>query len=269
MKTIFITGTSTGLGRATAKLFAEKGWQVIATMRKPEQETELNQLSNIHLMALDVLDIAQIEKTVQEATARYEIDVVFNNAGYGLAGPFEGSTNEQIIRNVNTNLLGVMFVTKSFIPYFRKRKAGMFICTTSIGGTVTMPMNSVYHATKFGIEGWSESLSYELKQFGIGIKTVAPGGIKTDFAGRSLDLSQHEAYLESFEKILNVFRDPSRQANHSTPEQIAAVVYEAAIDGKDQLKYIAGHDAEGYFQLRNTLGQEGFREEVKKIFLRE
>lgn len=267
MKTIFMTGTSTGLGRAAVKLFAEKGWQVIATMRNPAKETELNGLPNVQVMALDVTDAEQVKKVVSEVIAKYNVDVVFNNAGYGLAGPFEGATEEQIFRNINTNLFGVMRVTQAFIPYFRKKGKGLFITTTSIGGTVTMPMNSVYHAAKFGVEGWSESLSYELEPFGIVVKTVAPGGIATDFGTRSLDISQHEAYAEMFTKIAGVFQDPARRSSYSTAEQIAEIVYEAATDGKNHLKYIAGQDAQGYFAMRNSMSQDDFRKEVKKVFL--
>lgn len=266
MKTIFITGASTGLGKETAKLFAKAGWRVIATMRKPENEVELKEFQNIHLYTLDVLDLVQIKNVVQEVLSRFEVDVVFNNAGYGLAGPFEGASDEQIVRNINTNLLGVMRVTKEFIPYFRAKNKGLFISTTSIGGTVTMPMNAVYHAAKFGVEGWSESLAFELEPFGIKVKTVAPGGITTDFAGRSLDISLHSAYAEATDKIAHVFRDPARRVNYSSPEQVAAVVYEAATDNKDQLKYIAGEDAKQYFALRNSISQDEYRKEVKKIF---
>lgn len=266
MKTIFITGTSTGLGRAAVKLFAAKGWQVIASMRKPEKETELGDIKNVKLVALDVSNAEQIKTVAATVVAQYNVDVVFNNAGYGLAGPFESATDEQILNNLNTNLVGVMRVTQAFIPYFRKKGGGLFITTTSIGGTVTMPMNSVYHAAKFGVKGWSESLAYELEPFGIGVKTVAPGGISTDFGGRSLDMSQHEAYNEMFNKIVSVFRDPERQAAYSSAEQIAEIVYEAATDGKNQVKYIAGKDAEGYFAMRQALGQDGFRNEVKKLF---
>ncbi|MBB6369815.1 SDR family oxidoreductase [Chryseobacterium shigense] len=267
MKTIFITGTSTGLGKAAAKLFADKGWNVIATMRKPENETELSQISNVKLMALDVTDKEQVQKVVSDVLAAHDVDLVFNNAGYGLAGPFEGADEDQIFRNINTNVLGVMRVTQAFLPHFREKRKGMFISTTSIGGSVAFPMNSVYHATKFALEGWSESLAYELAPFGITVKTVAPGGITTDFAGRSLDLSKHEAYDEIFAKIYSVFSNPERRASYSSAEQIAEVVYEAATDGKDQMKYIAGNDAKDLFSLRNSVGQDDFRKEVKKIFL--
>ena len=115
------------------------------------------------------------------------VDVVFNNAGYGMAGPLEGLTDEQMLRMVNTNLMGPIRTTKAFIPHFREKKAGLFINTTSIGGLITVPFNSMYHATKWALEGWSESMAFELNQLGIGMKILEPGGMKTDFFTRSFD----------------------------------------------------------------------------------
>ena len=175
-KTIFITGASSGLGKATAKLFAEKDWNVIATMRKPEDETELAQLNNVRLLALDVTRLEQIQAVARQALDSSDVDVVFNNAGYGLVGPLEGTTDEQLVQQINTNLLGVVRVTQAFIPYFREKQAGLFITTTSIGGLVAFPFNSMYHATKWALEGWSESLAFELSKVGVGVKTVSPGG---------------------------------------------------------------------------------------------
>lgn len=266
-KRIFITGSSTGLGRAAAILFADKGWDVIATMRKPENETELGQRDNIHLLPLDVTNTDQIKSTVAAAVAMGKIDVVFNNAGYGLAGPFEGASDDQIIRQLNTNLLGVMRVTKEFIPHLRAQKSGLFISTTSIGGLIAFPFNSVYHATKWALEGWSESMAFELKPFGIGIKTVSPGGIITDFISRSLDVTSHEAYADMMQKVLAMFSDPERQKNYSTAEQIAEVVYEAATDGKDQLRYVAGADAKAMYEQRLAVGDEAFRKGIEQMFL--
>ena len=151
LQTIFITGTSTGLGKATAKLFAEKGWHVIATMRNPEKETELNAAENITVLPLDVTDPNQIKETVAKALTTGDIDVVFNNAGYGLVGPLEATSDEQMMRQITTNLLGVIRVTKEFIPAFRKRGSGLFISTTSIGGLVTFPLNTLYHTTKWAL----------------------------------------------------------------------------------------------------------------------
>jgi len=263
MKTIFITGTSSGLGKAAAKLFAAKGWTVIATMRSPEKETELKTISNITLLPLDVTNPEQIKTTVQKAISSGEIDVVFNNAGYGLMGPLESTTDEQIVRQLDTNLLGVIRVTQAFIPYFRERQKGLFISTTSIGGHISFPFSSLYHATKWALEGWSESLAFELKKIGVGIKTVAPGAIQTDYIGRSMVLSSHPAYEAWVQKL---FKNVDT-VTFSTPEKIAEVVYEAATDGKDQLRYFAGEDAKALYAQRVQLGDEVFRKQLEQAFL--
>lgn len=263
MKTIFITGASTGLGKATAKLFASRGWKVIATMRNPENEKELNLIGNITLLPLDVTNLAQIKETTQKAISSGTIDVVFNNAGYGLMGPLESTTDDQLVRQLNTNILGVIRVTQAFIPYFRERQQGLFISTTSIGGLVAFPFSSVYHATKWALEGWSESVAFELKKNGISIKTVSPGGIKTDFLGRSADMSAHPAYEKWMEKMFS-----NISADHFTPaDQIAEVVYEAATDGKDKLRYVAGEDAKALYSQRLELGDEAFRKQMEQTFL--
>lgn len=263
MKTIFITGASTGLGKATAKLFQAQGWRVIATMRNPEKDTELTGLSNLTLLPLDVTNPQQITETVKAALALDDIDVVFNNAGYGLVGALEATTDEQLVKQINTNLLGVIRVTQAFIPYFREKRSGLFISTTSMGGLLTFPLNSVYHATKWALEGWSESMSYELGLFNVGIKTVAPGGILTDFIGRSLDPVSHPAYQDALQKVYNLFDE----SNFSTAEQIAQVVYEAATDGKDQVRYVAGQDANQLYNRRLEIGSEAFRKEMGQMVL--
>jgi len=145
---------------------------------------------------LDVTNPGQIKTTVQKAIAMGDIDVVFNNAGYGLLGPLESITDEQLERQLDTNLLGVIRVTQAFIPYFREKQKGVFITTTSIGGLVTFPFSSVYHATKWALEGWSESMAFELKKIGVGIKTVSPGGIKTDFLNRSAEIASHKSVVK-------------------------------------------------------------------------
>jgi NAD(P)-dependent dehydrogenase (short-subunit alcohol dehydrogenase family) len=261
MKTIFITGASTGLGKATAKLFHAKGWQVIATMRNPEKDTELNGLENVTVLPLDVTRPEQITQTVKDTFAITDIDVVFNNAGYGLVGPLEALNDAQVVRQIDTNLLGVIRVTQAFVPYFRAKQKGLFITTTSLGGLVTFPLDSVYHATKWALEGWSESMSFELGLYNIGIKTVAPGGIATDFVSRSLDATSHPAYEEALQKLFGLFNGD----NFSTAEQIADVVYEAATDGKDQVRYVAGEDAIRLYNRRLEIGSEAFRKELGQM----
>ena len=202
----------------------------------------------------------------EQVMASGGVDVVFNNAGYGLAGPLEGLTDDQILRMVNTNMLGAIRTTKAFIPYFRAKRGGLFINTTSIGGLLTVPFNSIYHATKWALEGWSESMAFELSQFGIGIKTIEPGGMRTDFFTRSFDTGRHPAYDALVNKVMGIITDPKQMATYSSPEQVAEVVYEAATDGKNQLRYIAGADAKAMYAMRLQLGEEAFRKAMAQQF---
>ena len=265
--TIFITGSSTGLGRAAAKLFAGHGWTVFATMRSPEKDTELRDATGITVLPLDVTDRTQIAAAASRAIELGGVDVLFNNAGYGLAGPLEGATDEQLTRQLDTNLLGVIRTTQAFIPHFREKRAGLVITTTSIGGLVAFPFKSVYHATKWALEGWSESLAFELAPFNIRVKTVSPGGIKTDFGGRSLDLASHPAYGPYMQRVFDVFRDPKRALQQSSAEQIAEVVYEAATGDTDQLRHVAGDDAKALYTQRLEQGAESFRKWIGETFM--
>ncbi|PJJ07325.1 short-subunit dehydrogenase [Flavobacterium sp. 1] len=264
-KTIFITGASAGLGKSTAKLFQSKGWNVIATMRNPEKETELTQLENVTVLKLDVTNPTEIEETVNNVIAKHSIDVVLNNAGYGLIGVLEAMTDDQITRQLNTNLLGVIRVTKAFTPYFREMKNGIFINVTSMFGLVGYPTCSVYSATKFAIDGFSESLAYDLAHFGIKVKTAAPGGIQTDFAGRSMDGGYHKAYQKLMEKVSEGYSEESI-SQYSTAENIALVIYEAATDNKDQLRYIAGKDAVSLYTEKEKIGAEAQHQKILKMF---
>ena len=266
-KTVFITGSSTGLGRASALLFASRGWKVIATMRNPAKESELGKVAGITLLPLDVTKPAQIEEAAAKALAMGPVDVLFNNAGYGLAGAFEAASDAQLVDELDTNLLGVMRVTKAFLPSMRERGHGTIVTTTSIGGLVTFPFNSVYHATKWGLEGWSESLAYELAPLGIRVKTVAPGGIATDFASRSLVFTPHPAYAGALSKVMAAFMDPERRKGGSSAEQIAATVFEAATDESERVTFVAGEDAKAMYAQRLAVGVEAFRKGIKAMFL--
>jgi NAD(P)-dependent dehydrogenase (short-subunit alcohol dehydrogenase family) len=262
-KTIFITGASTGIGKATARYFAAKNWHVIATMRKPENEKELNLLSNVTLLPLDVTNIQQIKDTTQQALALGPVDVVFNNAGYTLLGALEAITDEQLVRQMETNFLGVVRVTKAFIPYFRERRSGLFVTTGSSAGLSGFPVGSMYDASKWALEGWSESLSYELNEFGIGIKTIEPGLVTTD-NGASSVIASHPAYETLLNKFLTTIRTAS---NVTTAEEIAEVVYEAATDGRNTLRYVCGEDAKKLYAHRLAVGDEAFRETIRQMII--
>lgn len=264
-KTIFITGASSGLGKSTAKLFHSKGWRVIATMRNPEKETELNKLKDVVILPLDVTDLEQIIAITKKVTDLYSVDVVLNNAGYGLIGVLESLDDEQIHRQIVTNLISVIRISKAFTSHFRKKKSGMFINITSTFGLIGFPTCSIYSATKFAIDGFSESMSYELAQFGIQVKIVAPGGMQTDFAIRSMELGQHDAYEQLTAEVSKGY-SPEQMANYSKVEDIAQITYEAATDNRNKLRYIAGNDANALYSERVNLGAEKQFQNIKEIF---
>ncbi|MBE9462806.1 SDR family oxidoreductase [Dyadobacter subterraneus] len=267
MKTIFITGTSSGLGSAAVRLFHSKGWKVIATMRNIEKGTIFSDLEHVEVLALDITDPEQIKSTVAKALSLGDIDVVLNNAAYGAIGPLESVSEEQLVKQIETNLLGAIRVTQAFIPTFRIRKQGLFINITSVAGLVTFPFDSLYHAVKWGIHGWSEGMSYELARFGIGMKTVAPGFIRTAFASNA-EITSTEPYQELVDKYMSVvagMMDPTTSG--STAEEVAQIVYEAATDEKDQVHYIAGADCQAMYDRRLEVGPEEFRREMSVTFL--
>lgn len=264
-KTIFITGASSGLGKETAKLFQSKGWNVIATMRNPEKETELSELPNMTVLPLDVTNTAQIKETITKPLETHTVDVVLNNAGYGLIGPLEALSDTQIDAQIQTNLFGVINVTRAFLPYFRENKSGMFINITSTFGLLGYPTCSIYNATKFGVDGFSEGLAYELAQFGIGVKVVAPGGMQTDFAGRSLQGGAHPAYNALVAKVGEGYSE-EQIANYTKAADVAEIIYQAATDGSGQLRYIAGKDAIALYSERLENGPEAQVQQLKSNF---
>lgn len=266
MKTILITGASSGLGKTTAELFQRMGWTVIATMRNPGKEYELGKLDNVHILPLDVTNIQQLRKTVSEVLDRFEVDVVLNNAGYGLIGPVEAFSDEQINNQIQTNLMGVINITRAFLPYFRERKSGMFINITSTFGLLGYPTCSIYNASKFGVDGFSEGLFHELAQFGISVKLVAPGGMQTDFAGRSMQAASHTAYFRLTAKVSEGYSE-EQIANYSRPEDVAGIIYSAVTDGKDQLRYVAGNDAIGLYKERLENGPEAQVQKIRSNFI--
>ncbi|MBB5638845.1 NAD(P)-dependent dehydrogenase (short-subunit alcohol dehydrogenase family) [Pedobacter cryoconitis] len=267
MKTIFITGTSSGLGKAMVQLFHSKGWSVIATMRNPDKIKDFDLLERVTVLPLDITNPAQVNSTVAAAIALGDIDVVINNAAYGAIGPLESVSDEQLLNQIDTNLLGAIRVTKAFISHFREKRSGLFINITSIAGLVTFPFDSLYHAAKWGMEGWTEGMSYELATFGIGIKAIAPGYIRSEFASNIL-MTHHEAYEPLMDKYLEVvFSMMDPDTSGSSVEQIAELAYEASTDGKDQVHYTAGPDSVSMHERRLEIGAEASIKEMAHLFL--
>lgn len=260
MPTILITGASTGMGRDAAEYFAKQGWNVAATMRTPDTHKAALETDKLKCFQLDVTDNASIRAAITAAHDHFgSLDVVVNNAGYGIVGPMEGASEGQISRQVATNLVGPIHVMRAALPIFRAQKSGLFINVTSVGGRVTMPINSLYHATKWGLEGLTEGMVYEMAPLGIKMKLIEPGGTQTDFTTRSLDRTNMEidpSYAATAAKVMAAFAE--RTGNWSSVDGVTAAIWQAATDGTDQLRYPVGDDAKMLLDAREKLGDEAF-----------
>ncbi|AIQ23746.1 SDR family oxidoreductase [Paenibacillus sp. FSL H7-0737] len=271
MKTIFITGASSGIGRTTAKHFAERGWNVVATMRSPEQESELITLDNVLVLQLDVEKSDTIQPALAEAIKRFgKIDVLLNNAGYGTMGLIEVATDEQIRRQFEVNVFGLISMTKAILPHFRSNQDGLLINISSMGGKVTFPTMSLYHSTKFAVEGFSESVSYELASQNIKVKLIEPGAIQTDFGGRSMEfffndtLTDYKPFTTAF---LGKLGEMEKQPTYASPPEIVAeTIYQAATDGTSQFRYIVGEDAKMLIHMKENTDDAEYLTNIAQHF---
>jgi len=267
MKTILITGASSGIGKATALRFHSEGWNVIATMRDPDAGADLAALDNAHVARLDVTDPASIAAAVADGIARFDkIDVLLNNAGYGAYGPLEAFSAERIRRQFDTNVIGLMEVTKAVLPHMRANRAGTIVNISSIGGQITFPLGTLYHGTKFAVEGLSEALHYELEPLGIRVRIVEPGMIKTDFGGRSFDFAMDETlsdYAPTAEAMGRLFGKLA--SDPSAPEVVADVIWQAVNETGDRLRFRAGKDAHALLDDRKAKDDATFIGGIKDL----
>jgi NAD(P)-dependent dehydrogenase (short-subunit alcohol dehydrogenase family) len=265
-KTVLLTGASSGIGRATALYFQQKGWNVVATMRSPEKST----LGNIQCLPLDVTDPTSIANTVGKVLRLGPVDVLINNAGYALTGAFETSNPDEIRQQFETNVFGLMEVTRSLLPHFRERRSGTLVNIASVGGRLTFPLYSVYHSTKWAVEGFSESLQYELEPFNIRVKIIEPGPIKTDFYGRSAavakrpDLTAYDAFVNKLMPRINQYGEKG-----GTPEEVASTIFQAATDGTKKLRYPIGGNAGLMLGLRKLLSDNAFSTMIRNELLKD
>ncbi|MCQ6957035.1 SDR family oxidoreductase [Mucilaginibacter aquariorum] len=260
-KTVLITGTSSGYGKAIAKVFAKRGWNVIATMRSPEKETELTTISNVLITRLDVQDLDSIRDSIKEGIDRFgKIDVLINNAAHGLVGVFESITSEQIRHQFAVNVFGYMDVIREILPYFRTQGGGMIVNIGSQGGIITFPLMSPYHATKFAIEGFTESLSYELASINIIVKLIEPGGADTGFF-KNADTSSIPVPREyelianhtGMDKLFEEYKDKL-----TTPEEAGLFVYHAVTDGTDNFRYLVGDEMKTFLNIKKQRSDEEY-----------
>jgi NAD(P)-dependent dehydrogenase (short-subunit alcohol dehydrogenase family) len=240
MKTVLITGCSSGYGLETARHFHAQGWNVIATMRTPREDV-LPRLDRLRVVALDVTDPGSIAAAI---AASGPIDVLVNNAGIGLMGAFEATPMRTVREVFETNTFGVMAMTQAVLPQFRARRSGMVVNVTSSATLAPMPLVAVYTASKMAIEAFTASLAFELEEFGVRVKLVEPGyGPGTSFTsngGPRMEGLFPEAYAPFAQRI---FASLSQPTAVTSPSDVAEVVLRVANDASAQLRFPAGPDA--------------------------
>jgi short-subunit dehydrogenase len=267
MKTILITGASSGIGKETARYFADRGWMVFASMRNPEKETELTSKENIHLIKLDVTSEESVKNAMSEVLYLCKrLDVLVNNAGYAAAGPFEASDSEIISRQFDVNVFGLMTMTRAAMKHFREMKAGVIINVASVAGHAGFPTFTLYNATKFAVEGFSEALWYEALPFGISVKLVEPGPIRTDFYGRSMDVMTSDN-LAAYDSVTGpAMKKMNSMGNKGLkPERVAKTIFKAATGCRKRLRYPVGFQAAAMIRMRHILPNRWFRSVVRLI----
>ena len=268
-KTVFITGASTGIGRSCAEVFIRNNWNVVATMRNPQKGMDLVAYPNVFVTEMDVTDCESIRNATRKAVERFgQIDVLINNAGYYSIGVVEAIEDQEIRRQIETNLLGLIMVTKAVLPYMRERRNGLIVNISSVAGRTVVPLQSIYHATKWGVEGFSQSLKYEVEDWGIDVVLIEPGVIKTDFYTRSMSFSKNDSlkeYHEITEKVGDYLIEGGK--NGSTPEEVAAKIYMIAGKKKRKLHYVVGKSV-GIVFANKILPEKVFRKMVKSTMMK-
>jgi short-subunit dehydrogenase len=259
-KTVLITGASSGFGKASAKFFQSQGWNVIAAMRSPEREEELTNDENLLLLKLDVTDSDNIKNAVKKGIEKFNtIDVLINSAGYGLMGVFESSDKNQIQKQFEVNVFGLMNMTKAVLPAMRNQRSGVIINISSFGGVTAGPFASLYNSSKFAVEGFSEALHFELSSFGISVKIVEPGSVATNFRnGMEMIQNTIEDYNKELAAFIPKFTKRTEHLAKATTEEVAETIFVAATDNQSKLRYCIGDDAKFYIDLKNKNSEEDF-----------
>lgn len=263
-KTVLITGASSGIGEATAKYFLQKSWNVAATMRSPHKAGDWAQAKGVICPHLDVTDPETITSALHKTLEHFgRIDVLVNNAGYALMGPLEGVTPEQLEHQFQTNVFGLVSTIQAILPVLRRQGGGTIINVTSIGGRLAFPLTSSYHATKWAVEGLSEALRYELRRFGIRVKIIEPGGIRTNFINHGAAWATHADYTQ----MSNQVKGFMEKINDSLPgpEGVAKTIYRAANDYSGRLRY--SPHGELFFLMHAILPDRLWRSLVEKMML--
>jgi short-subunit dehydrogenase len=276
-KVAVVTGSSTGIGFETSLLLARNGFYTYATMRNLDKSKAITSLKqkeklSLEILQLDVTADESVKEAINKITSEQErIDVLVNNAGYALVGAFEELSIEEFKEQYETNVFGVIRVTQAVLPIMRNQRCGTIVNISSIAGKIGFPLTSAYVSSKFALEGLSESMAYEIEQFGIKVILIEPGVIKTNFdnnlkIGKRVHNNQNSSYAEMTQKRINGFK--SRFENGSPSIDVAKVILKTITsENPTKLRYLVGNDAFKLIKIRNNVSDKKFRKLVIKSVL--
>jgi len=270
-RNVLITGCSSGFGMLSALTFARRGDTVFATMRTPSKGAELERLRGaerlpLTVIPLDVTDQASIDGAVAKAESQGGIDVLVNNAGYELLSPVEEAEDDEVQRQFDTNVFGMVRMIRAVAPGMRERGRGAIVNVSSVAGFVSPPYGGFYAATKHAIEGLSEALHYELSPLGIRVAIIEPGGYDTGFGGNRIParrFTEGSPYWERSERYHQAWAG-MRQRTPSDPQDVADAIYDAAYTEAPKLRWLCGADANLIATVRKQTDFEGFEAAMRQ-----
>ena len=270
-QTILITGASSGIGRAAATTFARKGWNVVATMPEIATSEALMDEPNTCVERVDVRDEESIAAAIARGKKRFgRIDAILSNAGFGQYGIFEAVPKARIQEQFDVNVFGAMNVLRAILPEFRANGGGQVLVTSSSGGIYGLPTMTLYITTKFALEGFFESVAYELRSLNIPVKLIEPGGVDTHFhktaAARTVGAGALDAYAAFYDSVDKAVQAIIAKHALTSAEDVAQVIYLAATDGTDRLRYVVGSDAAAIIEARRTKSEPEFRQMIESEF---
>ena len=276
-KVALVTGSSSGIGFETALLLSKSGFHTYASMRNLEKSKNITEIVNtenlpLRVIQLDVNDDISVKNAINKIIAENgRIDVLINNAGYGLFSPIEDITLDQVKEQFETNFFGVVRVTKEVLPIMRKQRKGTIVNVSSGAGRVGIPVSSAYVATKFALEGLSESMRYELKEFGINIIIIEPGVIRTNFVENMKTAgtrSRSESpYADLIGRTLKGFG--GLMDNSSPPKLVAEAILNAITSKEPEIRYVVGDDAKSIMKVRKSTSDKEFENWMYESVLQE
>lgn len=274
-KVALVTGSSTGIGFETSLAFARDGFYTYATVRKVEESKQMTEIAKNDRLPLQVmqLDVNNDESVIEAfniiVDEKKRIDVAVNNAGYALTGPCEETSMDEIRAQFETNFFGAVRVMQAVIPIMRKQGSGRIVNITSMGGRIAIPLDSIYHGTKFALEGLSESVQYELEPFGIKIILIEPGAVGSNFWKNLKRADKVPQSTDSpYGQIENKMSEALKQIVQNTihPSEVAKAILEAVTSDNPDFRYVVGKDATTILEARTSMSDREFQKLIKKQF---